>query len=92
MIALSSSLSVPDSFKAVGTIDPSTLKKVVFWAHGTADYVPLNCESHELDRSYVTLLTISRSQGLLNLLTISLTVSGSRRLARVRLQLLGLSR
>jgi hypothetical protein len=43
-IALSSSLSVPDSFQSVGTTDPSTLKKAIFWAYGTADYVPIDCE------------------------------------------------
>jgi lysophospholipase-1 len=47
LLALSSALSVPDSFKSVGTTDPSTLKKAIFWAHGTADYVPLNCEFPE---------------------------------------------
>lgn len=48
MIALSSSLSVPDSFKSVGTTDPSTLKKAIFWAHGTADYLPISCQLPEL--------------------------------------------
>ncbi|KAN0110776.1 Phospholipase/carboxylesterase/thioesterase [Hyaloscypha variabilis] len=49
IIALSSSLSVPDSFKSVGMTDPSTLKKAIFWAHGTADYVPINWATQSID-------------------------------------------
>jgi lysophospholipase-1 len=62
LIALSSSLSVPDSFKSVGTTDPSTLKKAIFWAHGTADYVPINCQLPEfsLINIYCLLLIFSR--------------------------------
>ncbi|EXJ79531.1 hypothetical protein A1O3_07810 [Capronia epimyces CBS 606.96] len=49
IIALSSSLSVPDSFKSPGVFDPSTLKKAIFWAHGLADYVPLDWATGSVD-------------------------------------------
>ncbi|KUJ08265.1 alpha/beta-hydrolase [Mollisia scopiformis] len=39
IIALSSSLSVPDSLKSIGTPQPSTLKKAIFWAHGATQSV-----------------------------------------------------
>ncbi|PMD27027.1 hypothetical protein NA56DRAFT_697177 [Hyaloscypha hepaticicola] len=35
--------------KSVGTTDPSTLKKAIFWAHGKADYLPINWATQSID-------------------------------------------
>ena len=65
ILALSSSLSVPDSFKSIGTTDPSTLQKAIFWAHGTADYVPISCDFlNLLSQSVLTTSTIGANSSI----------------------------
>lgn len=49
IIALSSTLSVFDSLKSAETTDSPTIEKVIFWAHGTADYLPFDWAVQSVD-------------------------------------------